>query len=570
MAELVDGRNVVERLDHIAMRWRNTDGRIVPPSGTPDGATRVLRFDVGATQLLSELSLGDELDRVPTASVYVALGAGAWADKPPERVVDLSAPGLQPAMFTAPAPEAGEWFVRLGSRAACKLPAGDPDGTVGQAARLRVLLDRLATLGSDLVVVGVAGAGHACREAAAGQLAVSEVVTLGTPLRPGLAGRADHPARGRRAAAAPPAAPAASPSPSTTDEREDADLRLARGLVDALMELVDPRVPGRRPGPGRRPRRPRAQAWRPRRSSETSARNRSPGRSPPPSSPAWRTGPGSGPGPRCLRPPAIRAGVRFVLPDSPEGSLRVRGDGVLTLIGLDVGDRQRAGPGRDGPRAAGAGGGVRPARLARLDPDGRSCARSPPTCSFRWAAATAGTGRVVLHDARVLSQSWEQLVISRDDSALVPEAPHPARGRRAAAERRRGRVRRRPRSPRVLDAFAVTRRRRHRLRRRRPARPRPRRAGPGPAHRRAAGGPLRGLGRPRPAGRVDLVAGTVHLDAHLDRRPVRLVGRRHRGPAGLTGTSPSAHAGSIGPGAAAGARGRAAAPRRPGAVSRSG
>ena len=149
--------------------------------------------------------------------MHVALGPDAWADRPADRVVDLTAPGLQPTMLTAPAPAAGDWFVRLGTRAACRLATGDPDGTAGQAARLRVVLDRLATLGDDVVVVGVGGAGHACRAAAAEVDAVSEVVTLGTPYAPVSLGRAEHRPRGRRAAAAAPAA--AAPSARTGGRR---------------------------------------------------------------------------------------------------------------------------------------------------------------------------------------------------------------------------------------------------------------------------------------------------------------------------------------------------------------
>ena len=136
IAALIDSRDVAGGLRQIALRWRGTDGRIVPPAGTPTGATRMLPFDVGAGDLVAELSLGDELGRVPTAAVYVALGTAAWTGKPPDRIVDLTAPGLQPSMFTAPTASAGDWFVRLGTRAACRLAAGDPDGTAGQAARL--------------------------------------------------------------------------------------------------------------------------------------------------------------------------------------------------------------------------------------------------------------------------------------------------------------------------------------------------------------------------------------------------------------------------------------------------
>ena len=62
---------------------------------------------------------------------------------------------------------------------------------------------------------------------------------------------------------------------------------------------------------------------------------------------------------------------------------------------------------------------------------------------------------MVLHDARVLSQSWERLVISRDDSALVPEA----RTLLAVAVQRLNEAAAGPTAAALaslLDAFAVT------------------------------------------------------------------------------------------------------------------
>jgi hypothetical protein len=419
VAELIESRDVAGGLDQIALRWRNGDGRTVPPTGVPAGVTRVLRFDVAAGQLLEELSLTDELGRSPTAAVYVALGEEAWQDRSPDRVVDLTAPGLQPAMFTAPTAAAGDWFVRLGSRAACKLTTGDPDGTAGQSARLRVLLDRLSTLGTDLVVVGVAGAGHACREAAAGQPAVSEVVTLGTPYGP-------------VSLSALTALPEADglrllhrllPPPPTSGEREDTDLRLARALVDSLMELVTLESPGADLAPAVNPPPARAGLETTAVFGEVSEEQ---------ISRAVTAAVVAGLAHRArLRaqtplPPAtgIRAGVRFVLPDSPGGTLRVRGNAVLTVIGLDVAtDTDPARVVRN-----------RELRLRAAMTDRLGWLTATPSAELRKITADVlfplggeggagpGTGRVVLHDARVLSQSWEQLVVGREDSALVPEA----------------------------------------------------------------------------------------------------------------------------------------------------
>src|SRR5262249_51624879 len=94
---------------------------------------------------------------------------------------------------------------------------------------------------SDIAVVAVAGAGHAARLAAQAQTAVTDLVTLGTPLGP----------IALSAISTQPTADAVRllnrllPAPSVRDpgdpdaEGEDADLALGRALVASMMELVD-------------------------------------------------------------------------------------------------------------------------------------------------------------------------------------------------------------------------------------------------------------------------------------------------------------------------------------------
>jgi hypothetical protein len=415
--ELVESRDVVGGLTQIALRWSGTDGRLVAPATTPPGATRVVRLDVGASQLHGSLVLGAELLRTPTAVLHVALGPDAWADRPADRVVDLTAPGLQPAMLTAPAPAAGDWFVRLGTRAACRLANGDADGTAGQAARLRVVLDRLATLGDDVVVVGVGGAGHACRRAAAEVDAVSEVVTLGTPYAPvPLAALSTVPeADGLRLLnrLLPPVGP-----------DEDVDLRLARSLVGALMELTGLATPDAELAP------PTAQP--PLRTGlETTAVFGAV--SPEQVSRALTAAVAAGLAHRARvraatpLPPAtgVRAGVRFVLPDSPDGSLRVSGDALLTLAGADAATATE-------PARVVTG---RSLRVRAGVADRLGWLTSTPTAELRKVTADLlvplggeagppgpGTGRVVLHDARILTRDWEQLVVGPDAEPFLPEA----------------------------------------------------------------------------------------------------------------------------------------------------
>lgn len=412
--ELVESRDVVGGLTQLALRWAGTDGRVVAPAAVPDGATRVLRLDVGSGDLHRSLVLDAELLRTPTAVVHVALGAGAWPDAPADRVVDLTAPGLQPSMVVSPAPAGGDWFVRLGTRAACRLASGDADGTAGQAARLRVLVDRLAELGDDVVLVGVAGAGHACREAAAQQDAVSEVVTLGTPYAPvPLAALTTQPeADGLRLLHR------LLPPPG---DDEDPDLRLARALVGSLTELVALESPGADLAPPLVPPPPRTGL-------ETTAvfgrvRAEQVSR-------ALTAAVAAGLAHRARvraatplpRATGVRAGVRFALPDHPDGSLRVRGDAVLTLGGVD------APTATDPPRVVTA----RSLRVRAGVTDRLGWLTATPSAELRKVTADvlvplgggagAGSGRVVLHDARVLTREWEQLVVGPDGDPLLPEA----------------------------------------------------------------------------------------------------------------------------------------------------
>ena len=186
LRDLVEGRPVAEGLAALTTRWVGGDGRIVPPAGEVAGVT-VRRRALGFGQLLAGLDLEDEFGRAVTTTVHVAVAdtaATAWPDAPAGRLLDLTAPGLTPAMITPPAAATGDWYVALGSRASCRLATGDDDGTAGQAARLAVVLHAFAGLGDDLVVVGLAGAGHAARLAAQTEDHVADVVLLGTPLGP--------------------------------------------------------------------------------------------------------------------------------------------------------------------------------------------------------------------------------------------------------------------------------------------------------------------------------------------------------------------------------------------------
>ncbi len=94
------------------------------------------------------------------------------------------------------------------------------------------MLDALATVSNDIALVAVAGAGHAARVAAQAQAAVTDLVTLGTPLSP----------VSLTALAVQPTADALRLLhrllPPVGEEPDDDDLALGRALVRAMMELT--------------------------------------------------------------------------------------------------------------------------------------------------------------------------------------------------------------------------------------------------------------------------------------------------------------------------------------------
>lgn len=412
LRDLAHGRDIAGGLAELVARWTASDGRIVPPASAPAGVD-VVRIGVAAGQLLGRLDLEDQLGRVPTTVVYAALGPGAWPAAPADRRLDLTTPGLAPAMFTAPAAAAGDWFVALGERAACRLAAGDDDGTVGQAARLRRVLDALAPLGNDLVLVGLGGAGHAARLAAQEQPTFSDVVTLGTPLGP-----VSLTALGTQ-----PTADALRLLdrllPAPTGAGEDDDLALGRNLVAAMLELAD------RADPSSELRPPATALPAPRVGLTTTAifgdvdadrvgraitavvaaglatRARARAATPLP------------------EPTGVRFGVRLAVPPTTAGSLVVEGDALVTLAGWD------------------RVGGITTARELRV----RSTVRdrlgwlaSTPELALRMVTADvvvplgggAGPGHttITLHDARAFGVDRERLVLGTTAEAvpLLPEA----------------------------------------------------------------------------------------------------------------------------------------------------
>ncbi|MDM0042714.1 hypothetical protein QTH89_26070 [Variovorax sp. J22G21] len=413
--ELVEARDVAAGLAALAQRWVGGDGRIVAPATPPTGVTIDLT-GFAAGQLFGQLDLEDLTGRIPTTTVYVALGSTAWPDAPAGRRIDLGTPRLDAAMFAAPAAAVGDWFVALGSRADCLATGSTTDGTPEQAARLARVLDALAGVSNDIALVALDGAGHAARLAAQAQAAVTDLVTLGTPLAP----------IALTAITTQPTADALRllhrllpPAPTADDEPDDEDLALGRGLVGAMMELVDRadpaaelRPPAVAPVPPRAglavtavfgavPASRIARALTAIVAAGLAQRARTRAATPLP------------------EPTGVQAGLRLVLAPTTSGALSFSGSALLTLFSFD-----KTTAGIDTTRQL---------RVQLRVGDRLGWLSATPELELRCVTAdialpldgsSTGTATVTLHDARVFGQSWERLVLGTGPGAvpLLPEA----------------------------------------------------------------------------------------------------------------------------------------------------
>jgi len=253
LADLLAGRgDQAAGLAALATRLTGSDGLVAGPATAPAGVT-VTTVPAAAAGLADELDLDTLLAGIrPALVVHVGVSDPSAGAQPPAadsgQLVDASAPGVAPDTIALPAFAAGTWWVRLGTRDACRLAAGDPDGVAGQAARLsRIVTAAAAAAGAgDVVVVGWGGAGHAVLRTAADVTEVTRAVLVGTPLTTVTANVIDtNPAadtlRLLAALLPPPPDPNAPSGPDT--EPDDADLAAGRGIVSSLLslsELADP------------------------------------------------------------------------------------------------------------------------------------------------------------------------------------------------------------------------------------------------------------------------------------------------------------------------------------------
>lgn len=407
---LIEGRDIEAGLTALTQRWLGSDGRILPPPTPPAGVT-IRRIGLAASQLIQQLDLQDLIGRVPTTAVFVALGADPWPDAPADRRIDLSTAGLDATMFTMPAAATGDWFVALGTRADCHGSGSGSDGTPEQAARLSRVLDLLDAVSDDITLVAVAGAGHAARVAAQAHDAVTDLITLGTPLSP----------ISLTALSIQPTADALRLlqrlMPSVDGGADDEDLALGRALVGAMMELSALTDPGADLRPGTpAPAEPRAglnvcavfgdvsadrigQAMTAIVAAGLAERARARNRPLPP-------------------PTGVHAGLRWRLPDSTAGTVTIGCNALLQLFAFD------------------RIGGVDTSRVLRVQlriGDALGWLASNSGLELRALSAdlllpldgsSPGEAHVVLHDARVFDQSWEALTLGNADDAVavLPEA----------------------------------------------------------------------------------------------------------------------------------------------------
>jgi len=406
---LLQGRDVEGGLTALVQRWAGGDGRIVMPATAPPGVT-LHTAPLSAVQLHGRIDLPTLLGRPLTTIVHVAIGSDAWPDAPAGRRIDLCGAGLDASMFALPAAATGEWFVALGTRADCRGSNAGSDGTPEQAQRLQRWLLELDGVATQVVVVAVAGAGHAARLAAQDVRCdhVTEVVTLGTPLSP----------VSLTALSIQPTADALRllqrllPAATSGDSP---DLKLGRGLVQSLMELatvadpgIDLRVPAI-PLPDPRSGLRVAAIFGVLAEADITR--------------ALTAIVSAALGARTASAPAeaagIRAGLRWPLPVNTAGTLRISGSAELELAACDLeGLPELARALHVRLRIEDATGWIVGAHDIELR--AVSVALTVPLAGDGQASS-----RVVLHDARIYGQSWEALTLGGAAdavAAILPEA----------------------------------------------------------------------------------------------------------------------------------------------------
>ena len=425
LADLLARRgDLAAGLVELLERWVGTDGLVALPDGVlPAGVNGVRADDLAHAaplglrrprELARRVAAGDRGSTWPSRrpAARPCSPAASWTGSRPSGVLDLTGAG-PPEATAVPAAAPGVWAVRLGSRADCRLAAGDPDGVAGQAARLRRALAPLAAGGAAVIAHG--GAGHAALRAAPDLPGLVALVTVGTPWSPVTVDVLDRQpaaetlrllggaaAAGRRRRAGRPR-----PGAGARADRRPARARPARRPAGRAAPARRPRRPARRRGARRRRLdRGAGGAARRHRGGCGGARRGRPRRARRPARPPRRR-PGWGSGCRSCRAscaaaswPRSTADVDLV--DLGAGAA---GPALTVRVELASGSGWLAG-GPDPGRTAGI---PRPLALRRLT----ALVRVP---LLPGAAGTRAT--LVLHDASVFGVARQRWVV-----ALGPDAP---------------------------------------------------------------------------------------------------------------------------------------------------
>lgn len=220
-------------LQEIAALWQGSDGLVRPPSGMVSGTILHLIANQTANALLGGLDLAAILGAAPTTTITVQVVDPDAATDPsldPARILDMREAGRDPLAFTPLPAYSGDWHILLAPRSAAALNSGDPEGVLGQVARLKHGLSLIAAQ-AGATVVADAAAGHAAwlalNEMGAG---LDKLVVTGLPVEIGQAPSA------LAASAAEMLRRLAEFLPEETSaESDDADLAAARSLIAARL-----------------------------------------------------------------------------------------------------------------------------------------------------------------------------------------------------------------------------------------------------------------------------------------------------------------------------------------------
>ncbi len=220
-------------LQGIADLWQGSDGLVRPPSGAVPGATLHVITNQTTNTLVNGLDLAAILGAAPATRITVQVVRPDAAIDPSldsTRILDMREAGRDPLAFTPLPASSGNWHILLAPRSAAALDSGDPDGVLGQVARLKHGLSLIAAQ-AGATVVADAAAGHAAwlalNEMGAG---LDKLVVAGLPVSIGQAPSA------LSAAAAEMLRRLAEFLPEETNaEPDDADLAAARSLIAARL-----------------------------------------------------------------------------------------------------------------------------------------------------------------------------------------------------------------------------------------------------------------------------------------------------------------------------------------------